>query len=269
MKIKEVKTPFEKHRFLTYNSKGDKVVYHNIEVQKIFHNIYKGKNEGGEYNEYCDIYVLYDGDSVGIKIHSVNTDYHVEDMVNKIKGCLLHDKPSYITRLKNMIKNNMYVQMAEIQFARYVAPELVDGLITARENRIRIQKEASKRLEEERKHEAELRAQKDNEDAKREVEKLVEKIKNGGVFENTEITIHNGVGDGVVYTTIVYLMEKNGINIPIRTKGWIMNNAESFTFSGGKCVSIRYIARGKGKGKGSVKALDYINELAEIIIAEG
>lgn len=266
MKLKEVSKPFEKHRFITYNSRGDKAVYHNVEVQNIFQNVYKDKNKGDPYNEFCNIYVLYEGDSVGIWVSSTNTDYDVTELMNEINRNLLQSKDAYVSRLKNMIENNSYVQLLEIEFAKYIAPELIDRLIAAKENRIKMREVKRKEMEEERKREEELRANKDNEETEKEIANFIDKVKNGGVFENSEITIHENGDDGKTYNTIVYLMEKNGIKIHIRTKGWIMNNAQFFTFKDGKCISVSYMKHYGSKSKGSTKIFDLINELTKIIM---
>ncbi len=61
---------------------------------------------------------------------------------------------------------------------------------------------------------------------------------------------------------ICALADEYGVNIPLRTCGWILNSLERYEITDGR-ISARY--KVSGRGKGSSRFFDIIHELRETI----
>lgn len=78
--------------------------------------------------------------------------------------------------------------------------------------------------------------------------------------ENTFInggTIKNGA-------LVVKIADKYGVNVPIRTRGWILNTLAECTISKSGSVSYRYWKRSKG-AKGSQKVYDILSKVRDAL----
>ena len=64
---------------------------------------------------------------------------------------------------------------------------------------------------------------------------------------------------------ILDLMRKYGVNVPLRTQGWILDYLVSVTFNGDS-ISYTYLRRNKGRG--SQKIYDCLHDLVSAIDTE-
>lgn len=113
-----------------------------------------------------------------------------------------------------------------------------------------------KREEEEREKERqrEAAAQKEREEEEAENNRLMQEAEKAFIDGGT-------VKDG---ETIMRLAEKYGVNVPIRTRGWILNSLAECTLTEGGNVSYKYWRKTKN-AKGSQTAFDVLSKLQAAI----
>ena len=112
------------------------------------------------------------------------------------------------------------------------------------------------RIKKDKERKAELAKQREIEDQEREqAEKLL--------IEETEKTFANG---GTIKDTniIIKLADKYNVEIPLRTKGWILNNLSEVTITESGSVSYRYWRRSKA-ATGSQKVYEVLFNIREAI----
>lgn len=130
-----------------------------------------------------------------------------------------------------------------------------------RENaRIAEEKAAADRKERERKKREEANAE-----AKREVEAALGIIRSGGKLSNDRIEYYDKHG-GCEESIILHLMRRYGVNVPLRTQGWINQKLVSATVENGRCGGLQYM-RAKGATV-SQKFFECMNELIQKVNEE-
>lgn len=100
-----------------------------------------------------------------------------------------------------------------------------------------------------------------NEEAKKQVEAALYALRNGGVIENDGVEMYEPDGHRIDRSIILHLLKTNGIDVPLRTQGWINERLASVTVRDGKCASARYM-KSKG-GRGSEKMFECVDELIQ------
>lgn len=259
MKLNEITTEFEKKRVITYNVNQTKAVYHNKDVHHVIDNIYCGKSSSDGYNEYCDIYMIYPNIPVGIWVSSVRDSYNIEEVKEMVIRAKIDTMENFLDSIKNRVKNSDHIRYTEIEFMKYIQPDMENELWESRrifaENRDKKYKEREKKIAEEN----ELFVKEMNDIAQKDIDSAISIIKNGGNLENNSIEIFKDRYDSKCYSIINYLFIKYGIDIPIKTKGWISDKLRSVYISNGHCTRASYM-RKKG-GRCSSKIFDYMEEL--------
>jgi hypothetical protein len=139
------------------------------------------------------------------------------------------------------------------KFADFVGAAFVGELKKCDElsqnlEKIRQQKENIKRAEREEQHKKDVEEERKKEQAA--IKEAENTFINGG-------TIKNGA-------LIVKIADKYGIDVPIRTRGWILNTLAECTISESGSVSYRYWKRSKG-AKGSQKVYDVLSVIIRAI----
>ena len=139
------------------------------------------------------------------------------------------------------------------KFADFVGAAFVGELETCDKlsqklKKIRQQEEDVRRAEREERHKKEVEEEKKKEQiAIREAENT---FINGGTIKNSAL--------------VVKIADKYGINIPIRTRGWILNTLAECTISESGSVSYRYWKRSKN-ATGSQKVYDVLSVIIKAI----
>lgn len=120
--------------------------------------------------------------------------------------------------------------------------------------------EISVRIKEIRKkEEAVKRAERDEKERKENEER--EAVERKEIQEAENVFINGGtIKDGEL---VVKIADKHGVNIPIRTRGWMLNTLAECTISESGSVSYRYLKR-KG-AKGSQKVYDILFDIRKSI----
>jgi hypothetical protein len=213
--------------------------YHGSENrEKIFHDIYKGKN----YEEYKPLVEEQTAkEEAFISEHGNNEQLQAEFLKLGIDRCIAQ----YIDARDN---NGKFADFHGAAFLKEL-DKCVE--ISAKIKAIKQQEEAIKKEEREKKKkiEADEQARQENE-----------------MIKSTENIILNGgtINGG---NLIVKLADKYNINIPIRTRGWILNTLAECTITEYGGVSYRYW---KSKnGTGSQKVYDIVFNIRNAIKQTG
>lgn len=266
MKLNELTTPFESFRVVTYNADQTKALYKNKSMQLITGSIYRGETVKEEYNDHCDVYACYDGMTVGIWIGSVRTDYTVDEVMEQIRRKGMDSLENYMAAIKTRLEKQDHFRFTEIEFIKHITPELENQMWESR--KVFAENQRKKRMEEAAQREAEDQAfiAAQNAEAEQTVNKAMEILRNGGKLENHIITFYESRYKYSSYSIVNYLMRKFGVNVPIKTQGWINNKLGSAMIENGKCERLQYY-RAKG-AQCSQKFFDYMNELLAKVNAE-
>lgn len=266
MKLNELVTPFEIFRAVTYNANRTKALYKNKQMQLITDSIYRGETIKEEYNDHCDVYACYDGIAVGIWIGSVRTDYSVNEVMEQIRRKGMDSLENYMAAIKARLEKQDYFRYTEIEFIKYIAPELENQMWESR--KAFAENQHKKRMEQAAQREAEDQAfiAAQNAEAEQTVNKAMEILRNGGKLDNDTVTFYESRYEHSSYSIVNYLMRKYGVNVPIRTQGWINEKLVSAEIENGKCENLQYY---KAKGaQCSQKFFECIYELITAVKAE-
>lgn len=265
MKLNELTTPFESFRVVTYNADQTKALYKNKQMQLITGSIYRGETIKEEYNDHCDVYACYAGIPVGIWIGSVHVDYSIEEVMAQIKRKGMETLENYMAAIKYRLGKQDYFRFTEVEFIKHIAPELENQMRESR--RVFAENQHKKRMEQAAQREAEDQAfvAERNTEAEQIVNKALDILRNGGKLENQTVTFYESRYNSSSYSIVNYLMRKYGVNVPIRTQGWINEKLVSAKIEDGKCEHIQYY-RAKG-AQCSQKFFDCMNELITAVNA--
>lgn len=259
VKLRDMSVPTEKKRVITYNSSGDKAVYHNKNVRKIADNIYVGEVEGDAYYKYCTLYAIY-GQNVGVVLDRINADYSVEEIINLVNNNNVSTLDGYMERITQRIEGGLWINILEKEFIRNVKPELIPGVEKARAaHKARLEAKRQAR-EKERIAERKAEMEKDNSEAMEIVNAAIAKIKSGGdIIDNEYFTLWIDLENHKEYSTFTYLFDKYGIKVPIKTRGFILNSLNTVRIDKDNVIDYNYYR--KGKSQGSSKIFELIDEL--------
>lgn len=268
MEIRDMKLTYVKRRVITYNYKGDKTVYHNMDVAPIMGNVYVGKFESDAYNhEYTDVYVFWPGVKVGLFFSKYATYTDITDIIDHVRSAGCDSQNRFIERIGRAIRKDNHVSLNELRMLEHIAPIMITPARKAREShiaRLRANQQKKIKVREERERLFVAEKQKEFESA---INGALDTIRNGGTLKNTIVTVYKGKYDYNSYSVINYLMRKYGVNCPLRTQGWINGKLVTAYIQDGKCdrVSFRYKRKNE---KASQAFFRYMNELIEKVNQE-
>lgn len=98
-----------------------------------------------------------------------------------------------------------------------------------------------------------------NQKAEQAVYQAIQIIKNGGKLSNDAVTFYKPNGDCVETSIVLMLMHRYGVNVPVRTQGWINEKLVSVTIVNERCDSLSY--RRYKNAAVSQKFFDCMNDL--------
>ena len=261
MKLSEINTEFKTKRVITYNSTQTKALYHNKKIQHVIDNIYRGESSSDGYNEYCDIYMVYPEIPVGVWASSVRTDYSTNEIQEMVKRANIATAKDFESNIKERVKNFQHIRFTEIEMMKHICPEMESELWEARKIHAEKLEDDRRQREEKRKAEQEAYVLDRNRDAEEMERAAIKILKEGGKIENDSIEIYKDYYNSRAYSIINYLMRKYGVNVPIKTQGWINERLSSVSIGNGRCTSVSFF-REKG-GKVSQKFFDCMDELIQ------
>ena len=243
MTLSNLQERFFKGRVITYKNDGNTAVEKQAVIQKIHGRLHRGKTLEGNY---CRLYLYYEELGVGIDCGSLfyPDETTVEEAVSKCSANLIDGSPQDLIALfDKRAEAGGYVRNAEIAFARYVAPEKVDGYVA---DRAAYLERAEKRRNVARaRQEAEEKAfcAERNEEAQQKIQNAIQTIRSGGVLENDSVTFYKDSRyEEHTYCIVNHLARLYGVKIPLKVQGWINQRLIDLTIADGVVVRYRYKA---------------------------
>ena len=102
--------------------------------------------------------------------------------------------------------------------------------------------------------------------AEQKVEAAVRIIKEGGVLQNDTVEFYRARHDSSAYSIINHLTRKYGVDVPLRTQGWINEKLHSVTIKNGRCEQLQYMRHMRSKGaKCSQKFFECMDNLISAV----
>ena len=260
MKLNEVNTPWETHKTVEYAKDGNTVVRRNRSMHVLEEPYYSGEILGDEYSKGASIYVYYSELDIALYLGGSHESNDTEYILEQCRKMKMETPKQLIETLDQKAEQNQFIKDIWITVAALLVPEKIPSYRAAKaaylEERERKDRERQAELQAEQKKRLEaLQAQTQNQR-----QAAVDVLRNGGTLRNQEITIYRTIHDSSVYSIINYLAREYGVNIPIKTQGWINNSLVEITVGNGKMTGGRM----SGKNQSTV-IYKYMNQLIEAV----
>ena len=266
MKLNELTTPFERKKFFTYASDGNTVVTRSKRVQRVSGNVYRGEDNVMQNGAFvnCGLYVGFPETQIGLKMSEVNTERTVEEIVSEVTRYGCANAADFAKEMQTRCENTLFIGKAQISFLEQFRPDMVADCWEARKRLS--EKKAAEAAARTAREEAENRAFVDAANAVTEstVKEAVQTIRTGGSLRNCEVTVYRSRYDYSTYRLVNYLARKFGVNIPLRTQGWINRYLLSIEIRDGKMVGGKMEPRARQSGV----IFQYMNQLIAAVNAE-
>ena len=110
------------------------------------------------------------------------------------------------------------------------------------------------------------RREETNRKAEQQIQQAIHVLQHGGMLENETIRLYREDGGFGSYTIVNHLMRLYGLEVPLRTQGWINEKLVSLSVHNGRCDNLRY--QGRKGSRCSEKIFMCIDALIEKIHAE-
>ncbi len=223
-------------------------ITHNAEHCNLYFEVVKGK-ESWEEDSYC---LFEDLEKICIKVDWIPRYWTLEEFAEKLHRWKYFGTDGFFTRLKVSEESGYHISKADIEICAILGEiELAKHYAEYREERLRRREE--KRQEEIAERKAKEREEKEKHNA--EVQRTVAGAEN---TIRTQGTLHNEEFEGK--TIVLYLLKKYGINVPIKTQGWVNNALAKVWFQDGEITYSYYTS-----SKDSTVFYRYLKELEEKI----
>lgn len=116
------------------------------------------------------------------------------------------------------------------------------------------------------KAEEKKRREETNLQAEQQMQQALHVLRCGGNLQNDYIQFYREDGGFAKYSIVNHLMRRYGVDVPLRTQGWINDKLVSFTVKDGCCENLRYM-RAKN-GRCSQKFFECVNTLIQKVNTE-
>ncbi len=224
-------------------------ITHNAEHCNLYFEVVKGK-ESWEEDGYC---LFEDLEKICIKVDWIPKYWTLEEFTEKLHRWEYFGVDGFFNRLKVSEENGYHINKADIEICAALGEiELTKHYAEYREERIRRQEEKRQAVIAER--EAKEKEEKEKHNA--EVQRTVAEAEN---TIRTQGTLHNEEFEGK--TIVLYLFKKYGINVPIKTQGWVNNALVKVWFRDGQITYSYYKS-----SKDSTVFWKYLKELEKKIL---
>ena len=261
MRIDESTAPYEKKEFIMYARDGNTVLHSKKIVQPLEDNFYRSKAEYSSYGrKLCDMYYYYPQFGIGIYLFRMETFRELSEAREKAETAGLLSRDAYTKVMLDRIHRKQHIKLLDIELLKYYDPSMVDLAVEAREQflserNIRLAQENARRESETREM-----AERGRKEADEMIRAAIHTILHGGELQNDRITVYDSDDDYSTYSIINYLMREYGMDVPLRTQGWINNKLLQCRIANGNCTSYAYQKR-TIRENGSKTFLRYMNNL--------
>lgn len=136
MLIKDIYSPFEKKRIITYGCNKNKVVYHYVTVQRVTNFLYKSKTEiSSRGNDECELYICFDGyPGLDIGSYSHINEKTADELWQSCIDSGFDTPESYIRMLDNRAQQRRHIGNCQIELARYIEPQKAEQYIAIKKS---------------------------------------------------------------------------------------------------------------------------------------
>lgn len=242
MLLSEINTNFETHKVLQYGSDGNKVVKHNVDMQLIKGNLYKGeniKNSGCGY-ETCELFMFYPEYNIGIEVNSVATDTEVEQVIASYENSIFVSTEKFISCMDSLAENGLFIGAIHIELTKYIKPENVSKYQEAkikfhRKKDLEYQQKQKEKEENEQKY-----CDEQNKIAENKVKEVIEALKKDGEINNVSITFYKSEYTNHSLSVINYIAKLYNVKIPLKVQGWINEHLMTIYIKDGKLEKYSY-----------------------------
>lgn len=242
--LSEVSTPWEKHKAVEYAKDGNTIVCQNRPMRRLRGNYYLGEIKGEGCNRRASIYAYYPGLDIALYLGRAYENNDVESILGQCRKLGMETPEQLIGTLDALVERQSFIKDIWIEIATRFAPERVAAY---RASKVAYMEKLRQEEEEERKKEcAEQRAQLERlqRQTEKQLQEAVNVLKSGGRLSNQKITVYRTVYDSKEYSILNYLAQKYGVNIPIKTRGWINSSLSGIVISDGR-MTKEYVFKGK------------------------
>lgn len=267
MNLKELTTQVEKKKMYTYARDCNTVVTRNVSVRNVTGSIYSGLPVASEYGEeMCKIYLYYDGCSIGFALFNVESETPVNALVEYVQKASLDTAQAFVENVRSKIISDSYFKNTEILMMAQIDPSLAAEMQEAK-RKFLINKKAQEEKEKE-EQDAKNRAyvERQNAEAEEIIDSVISAIRTGGVVENKSVTLYKDRYSYRTSSSFNLLMKRYGINVPLRTQGWINEKLCSVNISNGKCRCATYRRAKNSHRSGSEVFINYMDALITAIL---
>lgn len=266
MKICEVTGDFSRVKVIMYNVKGDKAVFHWKNIRPMIDNIWVGEGEPDEYgNVYYKVYAKWPDVDAALYFNETNEWRTAEELLEWFDREYLLTKEEFIYGMRRRVEGTSWIKLTEVEMIKLVAPELLGAAMEVRDRIKTVRDRKHAEMAKQRQEEDEKFVKESNEISESILVKAIDRIKDGGVVKNDEITFWKDRYDHKKVSVITELMDRYKISVPIRTRGWIMNRLNSVTIKDGNVVGCNW--QKSGRAVVSDKFWDYMDQLVKAVTA--
>lgn len=149
--------------------------------------IARGKDKTDPYHQvHCRLYAFYPELDIGLDVGGVMYpgERTVEEVTAGVDPTVLKGPNAVIAELDRAVAEEGPVVNAQIELARYIAPEKVERYVQARQHFLDLRTAQEEQARQKRAEEHENFCQAKNAEAQKQLEQAIEIIRNGGRLEN-------------------------------------------------------------------------------------
>ena len=221
------------------------------EHKTLYFEVVEGK-ETWEETTYC---LFEDLGCICSKVDWIPGYWTLEEFTEKIGKWEYFGKAGLLKRLKYAEENGWYINLLDIELCVILEElELAKHYAEYRDNR----KKAIAEAEEKKRAEREAKEREEEEKRLAEVKKTITEAEN---IIRTQGTLYNDEFEGK--TIVLYLLKKYGVNVPLKTQGWINNALAKVWFKDGEITYSYYTT-----SKNSTVFMKYLKKLEYAILKE-
>lgn len=254
MKLKELTTPFESKKVITYASNNNTVIQPKRNMKRISQNIYMDKN--------YQIYVFYQEYNIGLSVTNANEDATVEQVVRYIEKNQFATAEQFLQRIDILIQKELFIKNSEIELLKQIDSNKVQACLKAKAIFPKRQEQEEQKQAQEEREEQLTYVQQQNEEVQRIIQNVIQTLKSGGILDNCEITLYKDYYNFSIYHIINHLARLYNISIPIKTQGWINSSLALVEISKDGEVTSYKVFHGNNSSKVIFK---YLNQLVEAV----
>lgn len=288
MLLRELTTEYVRHKIFHYGADGNKVVRHYFEMQHVAGVLYKGREEPDmEYtNEReirCNLYVVFPETNTGLILEKgirlyrkapdyaqseegntydkeyndyLDSIYNTDHMMQVLSENGMDSLEHYLERQRRLKSEDKWIGMLDIEFVRQVDTSFADELAAYRLAYKARRAERDEARRKELQEQEDERIAKQNAETEEQIREAEAILLGGGDLKNFVVIFRKKAYDCKQYSIVNYLMRKYGIEVPLRTQGWIANSLVSATITGNSCTGCTY-HRQKKTQRGSQAVFKY------------